>query len=317
MLSLNNWIPFRIKIIDRQLYFEWLYLSDADFNDPFFEETIAGCMCHPFNSSRFRSLSSVDSFLEWADYFPSRNPDAFIFHVSRCGSTLLSQLFGTDPGCCVLAEVPLFDEILRLPSECMDGSESRRQQILKALINCIAGTRNKNRLIIKLDSWHVFYHHFFRDAFPVVPFVLLYRAPAEIILSHRKQRGMQMVPHFLSAESIACKEEDLAGISLDDYTALVLTAYLNEFLHIHEKDSNSLLVNYSLGAMYIMQLLNVRLLFNWSQEQQDRMEERSRFHSKRPGLDFREDRELLTDDYLTKPQDAYLRLEKAMQLSDD
>ena len=36
---LFNWIPYKLIEKDNQVYFEWLYVSDIKFAEPFFDET--------------------------------------------------------------------------------------------------------------------------------------------------------------------------------------------------------------------------------------------------------------------------------------
>lgn len=78
----------------------------------------------------------------------------------------------------------------------------------------------EQRLFIKLDSWHAMMLPLFMRAFPDVPWVFLYRDPVEVLVSHARQPGTQMlrqiVPPSLYGLQANADEADL------DYTARVL-----------------------------------------------------------------------------------------------
>src|SRR5690606_34626620 len=126
-------------------------------------------------------------------HLPAVAPTAFIFHVSRCGSTLLSQLLDLDEANIVLSEVPLLDQLLRLPETFPGISRAQQETALQATIRLLGQKRtgHEKQLFIKLDSWHVFFAATLRKQYPSVPFILLYRAPDEVFESHRRHRGMQ------------------------------------------------------------------------------------------------------------------------------
>lgn len=122
MSPIQNWYPSRIRMNPQLgVYCEWMHLQDMPFTDPFFDETLVKARRIPANSSRFRPTSGLDMLTGWSVHLPHVPPTAFIFHVSRCGSTLLSQLLGLDPRFISLAEVPFFDDLLRLPFKTPDS----------------------------------------------------------------------------------------------------------------------------------------------------------------------------------------------------
>lgn len=106
--ELRGWIPFRLRAGTADC--RWLHVGDTRFTDPFFEETIARCMSSPenfFGPQRFTPLSQLPEIAAECD---AVEPSAFVFHVSRCGSTLVSQLLALDDSCITLSEVPFFEE---------------------------------------------------------------------------------------------------------------------------------------------------------------------------------------------------------------
>lgn len=289
----------------------WLYAGNEKFDAPFFEETIAQCLSHPYNSSRFKSVSSLESMLEWAGMLPDVQPSGIIFHVSRCGSTLLSQLTGLDEDYTTLAEVPFFDELLRLPFRLKNTGTTECGLLLRAAVKFNGARRNNEKhLLIKADSWHIFYYDLLRGLFPETPFVLLYRSPDEVISSHRLHRGIHMVPGLIEPELFGFTDERIPEMTLDEYAAAVLESYFTAFADIAVNDPMALLMDYSQGAMPMIEALGKHLQLAWTEQHLLRMRERSRFHSKKPDQDFKkEEAEKTIPAYLLPAMQCYRQLE--------
>ena len=109
--ELKNWVPWKLS----NTLCEWLYTGNKKFTEPFFDDTISVCRNLDENRKPYKVVSDLQIMAEWAGDINALVPSAIIFHVSRCGSTLLSQLLGLDETHIVLSEVPFFDELLRLP----------------------------------------------------------------------------------------------------------------------------------------------------------------------------------------------------------
>ena len=75
---------------------DWGCLGKERFTDPLFEQTIDVCLRHPFNLL-FRHQTPIELLGEVAATFPMVPPSGFIFHLSRCGSTLVSQMLAALP----------------------------------------------------------------------------------------------------------------------------------------------------------------------------------------------------------------------------
>lgn len=296
-----NWIPGKlVKGPSGETICEWLPIDNIPFTDPFFDETIVKARiqhaCH-----LQQSVSSLQMMAEWAENMDAVPPSAFIFHVSRCGSTLVSQMLSRLSSAIVLAEVPFFDEILRLPlkeagriskEEEWTADKGSAGRLLRAAIRLYGRRRtgNERHLFIKTDSWHLFFYHQLRALYPDVPFILLYRTPAEVIRSHEKRRGMQAVPGMIEPALLGLQPNDMEGIGLNVYMAKVLEKYYQQLISIVKTDKNSHLLNYNEGAM---QLTDKTLGFSGvrigDQERRD-MQTRSMFNAKNGGEVFAEEK---------------------------
>ncbi|MBS1636626.1 MAG: sulfotransferase family protein [Bacteroidetes bacterium] len=283
---MQKWIPARLIRQQEQLLCKWLYADDIPYTDPFFDETLAKCLSHPFNSKPFACVSAISELEMLADAVESVEPTAFIFHISRCGSTLLSQMLAIPSGSVSLAEVPFFDEILRSVSL----TETEKDKALQAAIRLYGQKRkgNENQLFIKLDSWHVFFYDTFRRLYPHVPCVFLYRDPYDVLQSHRKHRGMQAVPGVIEPAVFGFTPDAISHLDQDAYTALVLERYLQVYLELREKSGPSLWFNYADGPANMIRGIAAMSGHHWSAEEMQQIGERSRYHSKHPAVAFKE-----------------------------
>jgi len=112
---LKNWIPYKLVNLQGQIHCRWLNTFNKTFIEPFFDETILKLKGLNSAHSAISSVSDLSMLEEWVAGLNSMEPTAFIFHISRCGSTLISQLLATSDQHIVLPEVPFFDDLLRLP----------------------------------------------------------------------------------------------------------------------------------------------------------------------------------------------------------
>lgn len=281
---LNDWIPYKLIIENEQVLFRWLYLADKQFREPFFDETILRCKSHPFNSKYFSSATAIEGLKMFAHEAEALSLTAFIFHISRCGSTLLSQLLLMDKSHIVLSEVPLIDELLRLPYKTNVLSATQTGESLRAVISLLGKKRTgrESHLFIKLDSWHLLFYKTIRKLYPQTPFILLYRSPGEVLRSHQKQRGMQAVPGMIEPQIFGWKNSEIENDNLDFYAAKVLEKYFSALIRIAEKGKQSLLLNYRQGATEMVARLADFTGITFNNTVMEEIRTRSLYHSKYP-----------------------------------
>lgn len=284
-IALKNWIPYRLFLQEGNNFCKWLFVGDNDFTEPFFEETISGCLKLSQNSQRIKCISSAGILPQWSENLDTIQPTAFIFHVSRCGSTLATQLLGLNEANITLSEVPFFDEVLR------SQKGEQAAQLLQAAVSFYGNKRKpaQQRLFIKTDSWHIFFYPLIRKLYPATPFILLYRQPNEVIRSHQKRRGIQAVPGIIEPELFGFDRNEIMNLGLDEYMAKVLEKYFEFFIEIAEKDPLSLLINYNEGPLAIVEKVATASGFSFNKDEMDRMKQRSGYHAKYPQQVFSEE----------------------------
>jgi hypothetical protein len=166
--------------------------------DPFFAQTVERSLRHPAHML-FRHDTPMEALGELNEQSPGAPPKGFIFHASRCGSTLIAQMLAAQPENVVISEASPVDVVLR--SHLRDPGISEEQRILwlRWLLNAFGQRRfgEEKRLFVKFDSWHALFLPLIRRAFPDVPWIFVYREPVEVLLSHGRRRGGQMIPGVL------------------------------------------------------------------------------------------------------------------------
>lgn len=289
--AVDGWIPVKLYPEDNNLLCRWLYIGDKAFDEPFFDESISACRAgFSENWHVKRSMSSTDVLADWAKEMDTIKPTALIFHISRCGSTLISQMLGMQPSNIVLSEVPFFDDLLRYGKkhDCMPSILPQLQAA--ASIYGANRTGKYERLFIKTDSWHIHFYKELRALYPDVPFFLLYRKPDEVLRSQQKKRGMQALPNYLEPEIFGFNKETVSATALDEYMGMVIESYLEAFLEILQKDQLAYAINYHDGAMPIVDTIAAVTGLPITEAENLLMEKRAGFHAKFPEQVFSEEK---------------------------
>lgn len=227
----RDWLPVRFSSTPEPAI-DWLHFAGISPNAPFFEDAIREASARPFNRL-FRTATPIASFLGRTS---PRVPTGLIFHMSRCGSTLVSQMLGAVPGHVSISEAPALDALIR----CSFADPETHADALRGLVH--AHCRGADKLFLKLDSWHTRALPLLRQAFPDTPWIFLYRDPVEVIVSHLRQRGAQTVPGMVPLEWFGLLPED-AHLPERVFIARMLERICGAV--IENDQENGLLVNYA------------------------------------------------------------------------
>ena len=98
---LKWWFPVDAVIDGGRPAVEWMDVRDAKFNEPFFHETIERVKA---NGAAQSVVTDLDFLLQMEKICESVEPAGFIFHTSRCGSTLLANACRALRGSIVISE---------------------------------------------------------------------------------------------------------------------------------------------------------------------------------------------------------------------
>lgn len=218
----------------------WLDAGASSFQEPFLRESLQLCLSKPFNKL-FRPCCPVSELPRIVEHDPAVEIAGFIFHTSRCGSTLLCQMLAQDPEIIVLPEPEPLDQLLRLGRT----QAQHNLAIIRALVLAMARKRDANakRCIIKLDSWHGEFAPVLRAAFPEVPWVALYREPSEVLASNIKVPSTQMIPGTVAHLPAGMSMIEALQMPMQRYAAVKL-GLIYDALWQMTADPRTRLVNY-------------------------------------------------------------------------
>ncbi|HYM01968.1 MAG TPA: sulfotransferase [Stellaceae bacterium] len=238
-----GWAPIRIYPRDDGLWVDWCYLGEERFREPFFDATIDICLRSPFNQL-FRPRTPIARLCALPPGAGAVPPTGFIFHMSRCGSTLVSQMLARLSQNIVISEASPIDAVVRSNEARPEVSDEQRVLWLRGLMSHLGQRRSGERnFFVKFDCWHVLELPLLRRAFPAVPWIFLYRDPVEVLVSQMKMRGAQMVPGIVTPALF--KIDPVAAVQMPavEYCARVLAAICDAALQ-NFSGGGGLLVNY-------------------------------------------------------------------------
>jgi len=178
--DLARWTPIRFDLSGRIPTVDWADLSTERFAEPFFDQTLARWASGPRAKPLVRT--GLDALLA-LDSEPSLGPAGMIFHLSRCGSTLVSRLLGTLPGVVVIAEPSPLNALLGLDPDRVDGATLVR--LVRLLVRALGRRRHgdERHLVLKCTSWNIRRREILAAAFPDTPWVWVQRDPAQVLSS--------------------------------------------------------------------------------------------------------------------------------------
>jgi hypothetical protein len=110
--SLAGWTPIALSWDGERPVVRWCFTDGVQFTDPFFDQSIDRCLQDPFRLLFWRE-TDIRALAELSPTSPEVEPAGFIFHMSRCGSTLLTQMLAALPTTLALSEPSPLEAVLR------------------------------------------------------------------------------------------------------------------------------------------------------------------------------------------------------------
>ena len=166
----ESWLPVRAALQPDALYLAQRRIPAAELRDPFMQETVVRV---PAAESVVR-IGREDAGRAAAETAPA----GIVFHVARCGSTVIAQLL-RELDVVVYAEPLPVNELLLPPHAWPREELAAALRSLGAAFARHAG----RRWVLKCSSWNTLYCDLLAEAFPQSPWVLSLRDPVEVCVS--------------------------------------------------------------------------------------------------------------------------------------
>lgn len=284
-VNFTGWRPIRLYIANGQVMVDWMRLLDEPLRQPFFQQSIQGELRRPFHLA-FRRQTPLADLLTWHAQSPGMDPSLVIFHVSRCGSTLVTQALAESPHHLQLSEPGPVDFLLRqaVPSGLLDEAQAIRA--LRAWAGawaqrCDEASPALESMSIKLDAWNTDKADLVVQAWPAARWLFLAREPLSVLVSQMRERAFFLVPGALGSSWDGLSLQELALMPPELYCARVLGSIYASMVRNVAPGRTLLLDHTDLPVAIEARILGH---MRWQPEADDlaRMRERVTRHGKHP-----------------------------------
>lgn len=237
---MQGWLPISIRLgkypnLLTEAIVRWMQFGDKRLTEPFFR--------HSVEELRERNCPGIEIDADIASivWEGSRNSDAlpsgFIFHISRCGSTLICNALRILTAAQVVAEASSITTVF-MPQpvwndpnvdECWNRDRNALAQCLLPLFSSYR-TGQPAPTVVKFASQNSLCMSAIRALWPEVPCLFIIRDPVEVMVSNLKGGALNRFPQSPAMAYAMCGADaslPLAEISVEDFSARVLGRYLD------------------------------------------------------------------------------------------
>src|SRR5262245_31258002 len=190
--DLKGWLPVDAVVVEGRPGLVWMEMSGVSLTEPFFQQTVERAR----REKRAERFTEFDVLLQLEKQLESVPPTGFIFHSSRCGSTLVANACRSVSGSIVLSEAHAIDALVARFITDVDNpvKESLYSVFLRGVVHALAQRRSadEQHLFIKFACCSFAQLERIKRIWPNVPWLFLYRDPVETIVSN-----MRDVPPWL------------------------------------------------------------------------------------------------------------------------
>ena len=240
-----GFLPVDAVVVDGRPGLWWMDMSGVGLAEPFFQQTVERVKAN--GSSRRELFTEFDVLLQLEKQLDSVQPTGFIFHSSRCGSTLVANACRAITNSIVLSEANAIDKLVaRFITDGGDVKTSLYSVFLRGVVHTLAQRRtgNEKHLFIKFACCSFAQIECIRRIWPNVPWLFLYRDPVETIVSNLKD-----VPPWLLdndrrvlASIIGASPNEVAEMNLEELCARTIGSLFSTAHGL--ANDNGMLLNY-------------------------------------------------------------------------
>lgn len=229
-VPLVGWLPIAIDLRVYAEHVTWLFFGREPLAEPMFADSVSRLKRRvngvPIKITGLPSLATFNSPLL---------PTGFVFHVSKCGSTLLANALKAFRGTVVVSEAPAFAPLLA-PSEASRNSSCThwgctREDLLSGALAAFRQPRigDETGCVLKFSSWQILSLSLLRRLWPNVPCLVVVRDPVEVMVSCLRNPPGWLTfknnPRFAS-HVFGWAPEDVESMSDETFCARGIDAFL-------------------------------------------------------------------------------------------
>lgn len=258
-------IPVELQKRNSDLFVVSLSLPRGYFSDPFFIDSLAKSfnilkskiklpeedelLARPvhYDEKDKRVVSTqIDKFIKNYSGVENDKKLGFIFHMSRCGSTLVTQMLTANERFFVLSEPTIINAVL---DPALNIDEEKRSFLLRAVIQSLTACSPEKceQVFIKFKSWNILYLDKILKCFPNVAWMFIHRQGLEVL-----QSVLEKPPSWLrSRKSYSKYFASLMLINENDIRTMTDDEYVTRMLGTFCRIANSLSAKRKLFIDYV------------------------------------------------------------------
>ncbi len=257
-------IPIEISKRGNDFYVVQLITFRTYFRDPFFIDSLAKILpevkgqiklpeedellarpVHFDENDQRLVFRSLEEFIRQNTKASLDRKLGFIFHMSRCGSTLVSQMLAANSRFFVLSEPTIINAIL---DPALDVSDNLRKSLLvaamKSLVMCMP--TQSELMFVKFRSWNTLFLETILTSFPSVPWMFVHRQGTEVF-----QSVLQKPPGWLRSKRrysshfskiLAIPQSRIEQMDQQEYVARLLASFCD--IAYKHQSSHSVFLEY-------------------------------------------------------------------------
>jgi hypothetical protein len=269
--DLKGWLPVDAVVVDGRPGLWWMEMPDVCLAEPFFQQTVERAKTD--GTARGELFTEFDVLLQLEKTLESVPPTGFIFHSSRCGSTLVANACRAIKNSIVLSEPNPVDKVIaRFFTDAADGGvkESLYSVFLRGVVHALGQRRSgsEQHLFIKFACTSFAQLERITRIWPHVPWIFLYRDPVETIVSNLNDPPTWLTDddwRVLSSITGASAAE-VAAMSLEERCARTIAGFYSRAVAL--ANDKSMLLNYN--QLSVPVISSVLEFFSVSPSAQDR-----------------------------------------------
>jgi len=235
----SGWLPYGIRHDGTRLLVDWCKLADDRLEEPFFDQTIHRILQRNPRASRSTPVETLGNVT-------SKNaPAGFIFHLSRCGSTLITQMLASVRQFVVFSEPAILETLLRGTYQRGEVSNEQKTWLLRNVIQAFVACKADERgTFVKFTARAILDYPLIAQAYPDVPCIFVYREPVEVLVSLAGNQGDRLPPGLSEAGLLNDDQQAIQAMHPTEFWARVVANQCAAAVEMCNC-SQPLLVNYS------------------------------------------------------------------------
>ena len=266
IIQLKGWLPVDAVVVDGRPGLWWMEMADVSLEEPFFQQTVDRAKAE----KRGELFTEFDVLLQLEKVLESVPPDGFIFHSSRCGSTLVANACRAIANSIMLSEANAIDKLIaRFFTDAGGVKESLYSVFLRGVVHVLGQRRNGNEkhLFIKFACTSFAQIDRIKRIWPHVPWLFLYRDPIETIVSNINDPPAWLLDDDwrVLASIVGVSPDNVAAMSLEERCARSIGSFYAQ-AHALANDKTMLLNYNQLSITVISSVLEFFKVSPTSQE---------------------------------------------------